>query len=279
MSVQLINPHWGALSEDHYYWRIYITGGGSEPYTGVRWLEFAELHQVQHALGTAIDGGNLGSTVNAPKAFDGDWNTRWEAGPTMPEWLGMQYATPVKVDVVRMFDYTQQRYPSAFDVQYSDNGTDWTTAWSVGSRSFNGGMIPHVNPLLPKSLFRVRSTWGDYSAVAEFYLRTTPGGASVGVRAHHGDGYLGNQHGWESFDGNNGSFWFMNPNGHMTMELAVPFEDLVEFGMRVSSSDARMMRSFKLQTSSDGGVTWDDEKTVTGLSAWSVGEARAWSIP
>ncbi|QKW10886.1 family 20 glycosylhydrolase [Streptomyces sp. NA04227] len=74
-------------------------------------------------------------------AVDGEPGTRWSSLRTDPQWLRIDLGTAHRVGSVRLT--WESAYAKAYQVQVSDNGTDWTTLRTVtdgrgGTESLNG---------------------------------------------------------------------------------------------------------------------------------------------
>ncbi|PZQ95185.1 MAG: hypothetical protein DI533_20250 [Cereibacter sphaeroides] len=123
----------------HLYWRVVPTANtGDNDYIHIAEVVFAdEPGGLQLATGgTPIASGNYADRFPA-KAFDGVPSTIWESqsgsvsGGTV--WIGYQFASPVDIHQVRLtnlLSYENDEWITAGKVQFSDNGTAWSDAWS-----------------------------------------------------------------------------------------------------------------------------------------------------
>lgn len=124
-------------STAHTYWRINITANGTSGAPTLATLEFhTKVGGTQAATGgTAIASGTDGTGDTAANAFDTDGSTKWMGNTPNTGWLGYQFPAPVTVAEVAITNRSDFSYydaaPHAFDVQSSDDGTTWTTVWSV----------------------------------------------------------------------------------------------------------------------------------------------------
>lgn len=127
---------------DHRWWRI---RGRGPSYHGIREVEMMSTIGGQDICtgGTPIASGAWNSTTPATAAFDDNQESYWQAqgsaGRATYSWIGYQFASPVSISQVTMRAYGLWSESSTeistsaytdFHVEYSDNGTDWTTAWS-----------------------------------------------------------------------------------------------------------------------------------------------------
>lgn len=119
----------------HRYWRLYITAPGT-------WNSIGELELRDSAGGADRTGSG---TASASHYYDGSYlpayacdnntSTAWaNAGGAPPEWWQYDFGAGNAYDIVeislRPRATKQLECPRAFAIQYSDNGTDWTTSWS-----------------------------------------------------------------------------------------------------------------------------------------------------
>jgi beta-glucosidase len=102
-------------------WEFQVYGGGSTPTT---------CGTTTAALGkpaTASSTENAGTPASA--AFDGNAGTRWSSAAADPQWLQVDLGTSQTVCGARLTWETA--YGKAYQIQVSDNGTNWTTAYST----------------------------------------------------------------------------------------------------------------------------------------------------
>lgn len=123
----------------HRYWRVYITANnGSVDYTYLTELEFRDSPggSDQAVGGTGIASSVFDSNDREEKPYDGSDTSVWMTaqGQVQPSWVGYDFGAGVNVSeiaVTAYIDSYNDRMPKDFDVQYSDDGSSWTTAWSV----------------------------------------------------------------------------------------------------------------------------------------------------
>lgn len=125
----------------HLHWRLWITEANNS-----NAIDIGELQMRASAGGANLCSGGTASATNSlggnlpAAAFDGSTATSWQTtfSPTLPVFL--RYTFAAAVDVVQVAIIGSNAYPiyspKAFDVQWSDDGTSWTTAFSAS------GMAP-----------------------------------------------------------------------------------------------------------------------------------------
>jgi len=119
----------------HAYWRIkYVTAqnGGASVIAEVEFRGTSGGSTLTTG-GTAI-GDSDQSGFEFAKAFDANNDaTQWFSNSVgSNSWIGYHFSSPV--DVVEVALYAHGVYgPSSFNVDYSDDGSSWTTLWFVSS--------------------------------------------------------------------------------------------------------------------------------------------------
>ncbi|QBQ96288.1 discoidin domain-containing protein [Paraburkholderia pallida] len=131
-------------SSGHRYWRVRCP----TTYESGNYMACAEL-----AMHATIGGSNMltpSSTMTASatisgyptsNAVDGNPSTFWTTGGTAPpsggHWLACDFGSGAAVTVAEVVytvrPDTYREDPASLYVDYSDNGTTWTNAWSVSS--------------------------------------------------------------------------------------------------------------------------------------------------
>ena len=120
----------------HAYWRLAIMMSEGNSAVSVGELE----------LRTTVGGSDVANggtptsrtvfsspTYDADKAFDNNSSTLWSA-QYASDWLRYQFVSPVKIvqiSVRARTDGFANTSPRDFNIQYSDDGTNWTTFWGV----------------------------------------------------------------------------------------------------------------------------------------------------
>lgn len=133
----LLNPYRfasGGSAGGHLYWRLNVSATSSTHVT------LAEL-VMRSAVGGAdlcVGGAASASLANNPaaNAFDKSNATSWGAFGSPAQWLRYKFAAPVSVGVVELTAEPGNvagvnASPKDFTIQWSDDGTSWTTAATI----------------------------------------------------------------------------------------------------------------------------------------------------
>lgn len=183
------------------YWRIYITANEGNSYSEINSIELATSNYGANIAtgGTASSSGDFGGNA-ASQAFDASLTTVWtSAGSTLPHWIGYDFGPGNEKQIKSVGIYGAgsgytMRSPKNFLVQYSVDGSNWTTAWSVSNqpnwgvieyRLFSEKLTPNGyvgNPWGNHSFWRIdilSSEYASYYSLGELQFRTSPGGQSV----------------------------------------------------------------------------------------------------
>lgn len=132
------------------YWRIYITSNTTS--TGYASIAEIEMRATAGGVdqctgGTASASSTLGGAP-ASSAFDNNPATFWATsnGGKIPSWIRYQFPSAVVVSEVTIQARTGgqndvNQTPSAFEVQHSSNGVDWTTLSSHTPPTWAAGEI------------------------------------------------------------------------------------------------------------------------------------------
>lgn len=153
----------------HLYWRLNITANaGDTAYLAVAELEFrATIGGADQCTGGTAISGAFDIPANA---FDNNATTR--ASNTVSVftgWIGYQFASAVDVlqYTIQAHPTTPLRSPSVWALQYSDDGTSWTSAesrsgyvaWTNGEiKSFTVGSVAVTSAKVAQEKTQVVST-------------------------------------------------------------------------------------------------------------------------
>jgi hypothetical protein len=176
---------------NHRYWRVFIRKArASDGYTQFAELEFRASAGGSDTTsgGTAISSGSIqagtaagvfandGTTGFVQWSGDGGVYCGYDYGASSGNWQDI-------VEIANMGALaTADRTLGEGDVQYSDDGSTWTTAWSI---SYTTAYVSGTNVIFTKPsavasrYWRVRalSTWSTYGfSIAEMEMRTSVGG-------------------------------------------------------------------------------------------------------
>lgn len=159
----------------HAYWRLSITDINTSmsgvTLVGLAELQFREIPNgpAHPATGGTVLGSSAASGTAAANVFDSDPSTAFTgvAAPSggSPVTIGYHFTAPVSVQEVYIqaiatgFGGTIGAPPGLFDVQHSDDGTTWTTAFSVNATGpnwqFDKAEVFHDTPVVSAPSFRV----------------------------------------------------------------------------------------------------------------------------
>jgi len=175
----------------HAWWQLNCTGNDGGNAYGLLQLQFR----------TSIGGGQAatGGTATASETFDGAGgpydlshalaNTGLYSGvdASNPQFLRYHFASAVDIAQImiqaRNDGGEQDQAPDTFDVQYSDDGTTWTTKWSVSTSGWGSGETRTFAPAGSEtSTASLALTGVSFAAVAQFANETfTAALALVGI--------------------------------------------------------------------------------------------------
>jgi hypothetical protein len=189
----------------HRYWRIKATGWGAiAAFSTVEMYE-RKFGENKCSGGTASSSTVYDANYPASNAFDGSFfdNSNigasvWASASEADPWIKYDFGAGNAKSIVavglgaRNATFVHQT-PTAFDIQYSDDNSAWTTAWSVSGltwvrQEFKRLVNPSwVEPSYSGSpwgawaLWRLqvfgRQGYGNPISLAEIQHRATPGGA------------------------------------------------------------------------------------------------------
>ncbi len=129
----------------HSYWRVFCNGAAADVIALCEVAFASSVGGAQEATGgTAIASSAYSTSYAAANAFDGNTSTIWAAGSAANEWIGYQFASPAKVVEVRLTaraDGSYAQAPTGVIIQYSDNGSTWTSAWTPAVAAWTQGEV------------------------------------------------------------------------------------------------------------------------------------------
>jgi len=138
---------WGS----HSYWRVLLLAtDGNSPYGNAFAGQNAQFYDHTGGTNLAVGGvatstqayGGIPGPYDATHLFDGS-TTNWSSvDTTSGQVVEYQFPAPVSVGAfgwqTRNDAYYHQA-PTQFSIQFSDNGSTWTTAWSVTGAVWSQG--------------------------------------------------------------------------------------------------------------------------------------------
>lgn len=280
-------------------------GGGSPPATAHRYwrvngiavsgtlLEISEL--VPHSGGVSTQVAFTSSDTPAggslPEMIDGSLSTRCYWSEATAEgggfYLKWDFGAPRVIDGVKLGGYdTSNRYPSGFDLQYSDDNSSWTTQATISGLTYpgnntlsslidvsGGGATYHrywrvINVVIPGGGFFEISEFqlfsGGVTPFPQISSSDAPGGGAITLLF---DGDLATRNNWADTVAEAGGFWIKFDFGGVT----------VIDGLKIGAHDdsSRYPSQATLQWSDDNsswttlssqsGFTYPGNNTLSGL--------------
>lgn len=289
----------------HIYWRLQIDSNNdnSTAFTCLVALDMRTSIGGSNVAtgGTAFSGGS-GADVGgseAAKAFDGSTSTEWARTSATNTIIGYQFASPVNIVEIAMSGtrtgtingFGAQRSPLKGRLQYSDDGTTYTTVFEFYERSWNASGATRVWPQTPAAgqykMFRISFTavnGGNFTMMQEVQMLDALGGSD---QCNGGAAFAivntTNQEAWRAFDNVDGLPYAASTTGQLPgyMGYAFPLPVAVpQYTIRCTAdsggSNARTPNTFKLQGSNDF-VTWTDLDSRSGIT-WAIPETKTFTV-
>lgn len=309
----------GVTGPAHRYWRIYINANGGASDVSIDELELYTQPYGKNEVGAGTaTASSYNATVGTPftpsRAFEfslrdhGVSSTQdlWASGttPVAGQWLAYDFGVGNAKEIVeigmwgRLDSTFTSQTPTDFDVQYSDDGTTWTTSWSVtgltwaagefkrltkpsASRSYSGS--PHGSHAYWRLYeLRPQNSSRNVCGFAEMEMRATPGGSD---QCSGGTATAST-----TFSGAGAANAFDNSASSVWSGSGANFEDWIryQFAAPVSVGQISIKArndSFFLDAPkwaamqySDDGAKWTTAWTITPV-AWTTGSTQAFSDP
>lgn len=283
----------------HTYWRINITAAPTG-YAGV--AEFKLFDSGGSPIATT--GGTASASTNYPGqapslAFDGNASTFWLTNGGAPHWLQYQFASAVDVASISLQNAAagsgnDQHTPQDFTLDYSDNGTTWTTlytyrgaGWGSGGRTitFNAANAAPATIAISWRLL-ITGTAGSTVAITEWKLFDASSAqiATTTYSATATSTYTGQALcPYLAFDGLIGTYWDSNaaPSGGAPQSLQYDFGGpaycaSISIQTRNDGNYNQGPTTFKVQYSLNG-TTWIDAGTYTASTWTSAGQIQTFT--
>lgn len=135
----------------HRYWRIAITannGNASTCLLTVRFFDASIFDEITISGGTASASTTYSGTYSADKAIDGDTHTGWNNAADMPCWWQYDFGsgnekTIAGVGIQAVYvagGFISSVAPKDFALQWSDDGTSWTSLISTSNQTVWGDL-------------------------------------------------------------------------------------------------------------------------------------------
>lgn len=276
----------------HRYWRVNfkeIEDGSSVYISQMVFIE-AKTYKTISVDGTPISGSSFGSNTE-PFIYDsspyGTWGASISSGLG---WLGYDFGEGVRKEVGAvglMCYYTSQNgKPRVFDIDWSDDGTTWSTLYTV-----NTGYWPDSDEFRwfwnPKLENPEGSRWGTHEywrllllsagsnslRAIELQWQETPGGPNVAVDGTPSQSSTYSTHtADQAYDGSFTTYSETSTASLWTENIAYQFSEPVSL-VQLSywpSTDSNIPRVGMMQFSDDGG-NWNFAWTWEPISKFSTG--------
>lgn len=125
------------------------------------------------------------------------------------------------------------------------------------------------------------------TSLGELQFRATVGGASLctGGTASSSSDFDTSHAAAKAFDGTSSTIWSSVVGGVPAwLEYAMATASVVNQVVIAARDDTtstfgQTPKDFTVQSSTDGGTTWNDEWSVTGQTGWTIGEIRTFNRP
>jgi len=275
-----------AAAAAHRYWRVNITAasGGVCSVAEVEfWLNTTTKHTTSG--GTVIASGTGAGA--AADVFDGNLSTWWYSGGGTG-WIGYDFGSgnDKVVSMVAICGRDNSQYPTVWSLDYSDNGSSWTTLFggtnNPSTMLGRSKLYYFTDPAAGYQHTRCRWTTDSSGAVrlSAIQMRTSVGGADTSSTAfakvswNDTVGTVANL-----FDGNAATEWAATL---FPASVHVYFPDnrvIAQVALQApgASDISQAPDELYIDTSPDG-ITWTNVFAQTGFSAWSTNETRTYNI-
>jgi hypothetical protein len=289
----------------HRYWRIYITAVQSGGFTSMCELEmYTGVEPSNVCSGGTASASSTGFGWVAANAFDGSqaepgWHSGTNNIPTTPEWIQYDFGSGNDKDITQikmvMRSGNGGQAPKDFQLQYSDNGSSWTTLFTVTGRTDWGSYFgteyfdstgrsdpPPVGAgSTSKVVWRVRATAADGGAevgLKDLEMHVTAGGADQTSGGTAASSSFSDGAATLAFDGGLNTDW---ASGSALPDwigyVFASAKDIIE--MKITARTTGFNQSPKDFTIDYWDVDhWHTAATYTGETGWTGGEARTYTF-
>lgn len=283
------------------YWRVYVHAVASSTQIQTAEIGFLSggVDQVNHAEAQSrAFASSEFSSAQEYHAFDGNTSSRWAAGSAADEWIAWDFGSGNKVDIDGLSltsGSNATTAPRDFDIQYSADGSSWSTGWSIRgetgwaeaeTRSFTKSDDAWQGVAGPRywRVYVNSVDGGTQTMVSELQLRVNGVDQTVPSEAHlwaTESSFFSGSEGYRAFDdltskwtGQTSSdewvMWDFGPWGGQ------PIDGLAMRSRSDHSNTSSTPSNFDVQYSNDG-ISWTTASSITGETGWSQGEWRTFS--
>lgn len=281
-------------SAGHRYWRLNISANGGAGSTLVEELEFREVAGGADVTGT---GTAIGSHASPGNAFDNNTGTAYNPAAASGVTIGWDFGAGngkniVEVAITTSAATTLAALPKDFTLEYSDDGAAWTDSGN-GAMHYYGPLFSHTHAFpeaAPAAGFHrfwrifceTNNGGSSFIVLDDVELHATAGSADQtavltganGGATGRSDGSTATQH-YKCFDSNisGADPYFMSGTTNTWVGYIFPSAVKVEeVLLQCYTSITRAPNIVRIEYSDDG-VTWTQQKRITGLT-WTSNERK-----
>lgn len=284
----------------HAYWRINVTAAPTG-YVGIaEWKLFDSTSTQIPTTGGTASASTAYPGQPASNAFDGNASTFWLTNGSAPHFLAYQFASAVDVASISIQNAAagsgnDQHTAQDFTLDYSDNGSTWTTlytykgaGWGSGGRTitFNAANVAVAAPNISWRLL-ITGTAGSAVSITDWKLFDAGSTqfATTTYSATASSTYTGQAFPpYLAFDGLNTTYWSSNaaPTVPSPQWLRYDFAGStpvasVSIQTRNDGNYNQGPTTFQVQYSLDNGSTWTTGGTYTASTWTSAGQTQTFS--
>ncbi len=222
------------------------------------------------ALGkTYTSSSNFNSDQAALKAFDANYSTNWQSqeGTFSNQWLTVNFGDSTRFNAVVLAEYGDRT--SGFRIEYSTNGTTWSTAYTGTKIGWN--RVISFSPVTA-NYARLYLTSGTphQPIVYEFQVYNTEDTSSqdpnlaLSRTYSSSSNYNSSQVASNAFDANYTTNWQPQDGTFANQWLSVDFGSNISFDKVILREYANRTTGFRIEYSSNGS-TWSTAHTGTTI--------------
>ena len=280
-------------------WRIYVAGSVAG---GASLASFEMAASAGGADlctgGTASASSVWDSSYTPDKAFDGNASTRWNNanGTAVPQWLEYQFASAVTVAEYRVRAGADNagNAPTLWKLEYW-NGSTWVAAdfrsgpaWTLGeARTYT---VPATPPLGHKARWRlyITATYngsGIGASVAELELADYTGGPDLCTSGLPlADSFWDSSYtAAKAFDNNPSTRWNNGPPFANSLPAWLEYQftspiDVAEYRISAGNDNSGNSAPSTWELQYWDGAAWIAADTQSGVTPWTAGQTRTYTI-